>query len=439
MVRQGLVYGITGATVIAALGSSMPADALLPPPPPPPSYSPAQIADMKTHALAGEADVQMNLGRVYQEGLGVPKDYSAAQTWYKMAAGNGVQNGQASYDQITFFITAHAARYKAAMTGDSRAEYLFAVHEPHGATGIENDYPETHWMKLSATQGYREAESSLGDLYFRAYVDREWNPQADAGLDSPSATADLAGAILWLEKAAVQGDTVAQAVLADIYAIDGPTQDAAKTQYWLEQVAASEITYFTLSAVEKLCSLEFTGGLHGHAANEFAQSTRMDITLPPDYAKAFACYTRINTTFGVNSADYQLGYMYRHGLGTAPDDTKALALLTNASQGRYDVIPAQYELAMIYAEGRIVPRDLVKADILLTQAIKAWAPEALPNRAPFEPVPPPWPSDPETQYYERQADDAHRQTAEGWLTDLHQVEQDMTANEKAKAKAILAE
>ncbi len=420
------------------LGSAVPAASTTPMTLPPPSYTAAQITDMTTNALAGNVDLQLNLGRVYQNGYGVPIDYLAAQTWYKMAADNGSAFAMKEYSEVTQFIAEHAARYAAAMTGDAKAQYLFAVHEPHGATNIPGDYPQGYWLKLSAAQGYSDAESNLGDHYFNAYVYRELYPRADAELDSPSAATDLAGAIEWEEKAAVQGDVRAQAIIADIYAINGPTQNPAKARYWLEQVAASEITQFSLPTVEKLCRLEFTGGLHGHAWYAIAQSTRMDITFAPDYAKAFACYTRINTTFERTSYAYQLGYMYRHGLGIMHDDARALALLTDASQGRDDVTPAKYELAMIYAQGKVVPRNLVKADVLLTEAVKAWDPDAFPGPRP-EQVVIPWPGNPdypEGRYYDQQADVAHRKTAEGWLIELRKLEARMTPADKAKAKAI---
>ena len=41
-------------------------------------------------AEKGDADAQYNLGHLYRQGLGVPKDLAQAAWWYAKAAGRGV-------------------------------------------------------------------------------------------------------------------------------------------------------------------------------------------------------------------------------------------------------------------------------------------------------------------------------------------------------------
>ena len=45
-------------------------------------------------AEKGDADAQYNLGHLYRQGLGVPKDLAEAARWYAKAAGRGVPNAQ---------------------------------------------------------------------------------------------------------------------------------------------------------------------------------------------------------------------------------------------------------------------------------------------------------------------------------------------------------
>ncbi len=45
-------------------------------------------------AEGGDADAQYNLGHLYRQGLGVPRDLAEAAKWYGRAAGQGVPNAQ---------------------------------------------------------------------------------------------------------------------------------------------------------------------------------------------------------------------------------------------------------------------------------------------------------------------------------------------------------
>ena len=48
----------------------------------------------------GDADVQYNLGVMYDLGQGVPKDYKIAAKWYKLASEQGHANAQAALGQM---------------------------------------------------------------------------------------------------------------------------------------------------------------------------------------------------------------------------------------------------------------------------------------------------------------------------------------------------
>jgi TPR repeat protein len=47
-------------------------------------------------ANQGNADAQSNLGKWYENGLGVPQDYAAALTWYRKGADQGSARAQLS-------------------------------------------------------------------------------------------------------------------------------------------------------------------------------------------------------------------------------------------------------------------------------------------------------------------------------------------------------
>ena len=56
--------------------------------------SPAEIARLKQEAAAGDASAQTTLGESYFLGTGVPKDYTEAVKWLRLAATQGIANAQ---------------------------------------------------------------------------------------------------------------------------------------------------------------------------------------------------------------------------------------------------------------------------------------------------------------------------------------------------------
>jgi TPR repeat protein len=52
------------------------------------------LAETRTKAEQGDAAAQFNLGLMYRNGEGVPKDYAEAANWYRKAAEQGVAAAQ---------------------------------------------------------------------------------------------------------------------------------------------------------------------------------------------------------------------------------------------------------------------------------------------------------------------------------------------------------
>ena len=88
-------------------------------------------------AERGDANAQRNLGQMYRNGEGVPKDDIEAVRWYKLAA-----------DQ-----------------GDVNAQYNLGVMYGNGV-GVPKDVAEAgRWYKLAAEQGNAGAQFILGLMY----------------------------------------------------------------------------------------------------------------------------------------------------------------------------------------------------------------------------------------------------------------------------------
>src|SRR5437016_5222073 len=90
-------------------------------------------------AAAGQGDAcsQFQLGVMYHEGQGVPRDYKEALRWLHLAASQGNARAQANLGVM----------------------YV-------GAEGVPQDYQEAlKWFRLAADQGDAQAQFGIGDMY----------------------------------------------------------------------------------------------------------------------------------------------------------------------------------------------------------------------------------------------------------------------------------
>ena len=127
--------------------------------------------DTRTLAETGDPAAQYELGVMYQNGEGVPQNYSTAVKWFRMAAEQG----------------------------DSNAQYCLGLKYSVGH-GVPQNYPEAaKWHRKSAEQGYSAAQLSLARMYDRgngvpqnelsAYM---WsNLAANRGLEKAEAYRDV--------------------------------------------------------------------------------------------------------------------------------------------------------------------------------------------------------------------------------------------------------
>lgn len=96
---------------------------------------------MRPLADQGNAVAQYNLGFMYSNGLGVPRDYAEALKWYRRAANQGDDAGQNNVGNI----------YDRGL-------------------GLAQDYAEAiKWYRLAVARGNAKAQINLGFLYFQGY------------------------------------------------------------------------------------------------------------------------------------------------------------------------------------------------------------------------------------------------------------------------------
>lgn len=96
--------------------------------------------DLQMQAAEGNAEAQNNLGALYAEGKGVPKDYAQARQWYEKAAAQG-----------------HA------LAQNNLAELYFA------GLGVQQDYVRAYmWVNIAAVHlkgdEQKQAEANRDDV-----------------------------------------------------------------------------------------------------------------------------------------------------------------------------------------------------------------------------------------------------------------------------------
>ena len=157
--------------------------------------SSANIAELLAKAEAGDAESQVNLGKMYYLGRGVPEDEAQAVSWYR----------------------------KAAQQGDAKAQFELGEMYDFGYGVPEDDAQAVSWYGKAAQQGLAEAQYTLGLMYAKG----EGVPE------------DYTQAVSWYCKAAQQGHVDSQFLLGAMYAEgEGVLQNLVTAYIWANFAAA---------------------------------------------------------------------------------------------------------------------------------------------------------------------------------------------------------
>lgn len=116
-------------------------------------------ADLREQAAQGVAEAQTNLGLLYYDGRGVPRDYTKAREWFEKAAAQGHADAQYNLGMLydfekgvpQNFATAKRWYEQAAMQGHAGAQNnLGALHE--FGHGVKQDSVRAYmWYNVAAS------------------------------------------------------------------------------------------------------------------------------------------------------------------------------------------------------------------------------------------------------------------------------------------------
>lgn len=119
-------------------------------------------------AERGDADAQYNLGQIYKLGRGVPVDMVEAEKWYRLAALQGHDLGEANYGMMLFENGKREAAVpwleRAVAHGEPRAQYLLGVMLFNG-DGVAKNWERAYALMLRASAGGLDAATrTLGQM-----------------------------------------------------------------------------------------------------------------------------------------------------------------------------------------------------------------------------------------------------------------------------------
>jgi TPR repeat protein len=281
-------------------------------------------------AAQGNAVAQHNLGWMYLNGLGVPKDDKQAVKWYRLAAEQG----------------------------DAWAQNYLGVAYENGEGVTKDDKEAIKWYRLAAEQGEAYAQHNLGWMY-----------QNGQGVPK-----DDREAIKWYRLAAEQGQLSAQLKLGDIYKEGrGIAKDDKESVKWYRLAGEQGNIYAQVNVAMAYengrgVSQDYNEAVKwyrlaadkgdGSAENNLGSIYENGRGVTKDHSEAIKWY-RLAAEHGDASAQNNLGSIYEYGRGVPKDYEEAIKWYRlGAEQGNAF---AQNKLGMAYENGQGVPKDYDEA------------------------------------------------------------------------------
>ncbi|KAK8842960.1 hypothetical protein M9Y10_025826 [Tritrichomonas musculus] len=263
--------------------------------------------------------IQFTLGKIYNEGIYVYRDFKEACRYLSLAANQNSVDAQLALADIFFddFDKSNQYYLMAANQNNSDAQYILGARY-YEESSYRNIKKAIYYLTLAANNNHPKAQFVLGSIYYYGKYTIK----------------DIDKAIYYLELAAYNNHPEAHLYLGHIY------------YHRLEKTGEIDkvINHFCVAAENNFSIAQYYLGLIYY---EGIYVTR-DVDLAKNY---FSLAADQNDP----EAQYNLGYIYY----VARDMNKAIKYISLSAKN--NCIEAQYMLGVLYMEGRYVVRDIYKA------------------------------------------------------------------------------
>ncbi len=360
-----------------------------------------QVAACRTAAENGDAEAQYQLGLMYRQGLGVPKNDAQAASWHHLAAEQGHAGARLQLDVLyhTGPDNLEASDFEALMLyrqaaeqGDAAAQSSLGWMYYQGRCVQQNYTKAAVWFHHAAEQGSVSGQYGLGVI----------------SLNGEGVAPDGAEAVAWFQRAAEQGDIWAQLRLSDMYKNGrGIPQDHTLAHMWFviastndnsranpgRRILATPLPPAQVTEAQRLAH-EWMGahaaGVQGGDVADFNTGSESSTWFAGCRSAALSRDRRAAVGYlptgyivldddepqddierqaaeqGDASAQYRLGNRYYYGRGVPQDFAEAVVWYRRAAEQGYS--EAQFILGHMYADGQGVPQDHTLAQMWLTIA-----------------------------------------------------------------------
>jgi TPR repeat protein len=285
------------------------------------------VAQYRAKAEQGSGIDQYQLGVMYRQGLGLPKDNEQALIWLRKAVAR--QDGAAGLANSEIRQIEQegappppappdfdAVRAKAE-SGDAAAQTRLGLLYIDDKSPLKDLTLGANWIRKAAAQGDADAEDAMSDLSF----------------SGNGVARDQAQALGWLRKAAEHGRAESQYALSSFYwtGMFGAPRDFAESVKWLR--AAADQGHVK---AQNLLALAYGNGDRG---------------LPKDPVQAAAWYQKAAEQ-GDATAQFQLAGLYDFGTGVPTDKARALTWYRKAAAQEFALQGlAKKSVAMLEKQG----------------------------------------------------------------------------------------
>jgi uncharacterized protein len=307
--------------------------------------APREIDQLLARAKAGDRDAQLDIGRAYGDGIGVPQSDSLAMKWYRAAAEQG--NATAQNNVGLMFRSGRGAEEnkleaikwyrKAAKQGNPNAMFNLGTVYYNGDGVNVDDIAAYAWFLLAQKVGSMAATDAAKRM--KEEAGRQENSAFERigdmyqkGDDLPQNTSE---AINWYRKAAENGEARMQIKLVNL----------------LFQNQSMTPTYVEIHQLcEKAASSHFAPGV-------YCMGLLYDkgLGVEQDFTKAAKWFNEA-TNLGNGLAAFRLGEMYSKGEGVKQDKISAYFFIRLASSA--DLPEAKQEKERM--EKELTPKEIDK-------------------------------------------------------------------------------
>ena len=319
--------------------------------------------ELRPMAESGDVQAQYQMGVMSAEGLGVEKDVTAAEEWFRRAAAQGSLPAKRSLERLHSAPARVAWQMNAATAADRQVSAKsVGIKKIERATRVENGEPKTKrvsWNVSGTVSSEAPREVPSLETKSQAPVSNEVTWRMNTATNNQSGLSQL-------RQAAEQGDAESQYTYGMTYTYGrGVPEDPTQGAFWLNRAAEqghllAQLNLAQLFMQGRGVSHDELQGLvwyrRAAEAGSIEAQYRMAVVSRNPESPFFDLAQSMHWLQRAAEQEHPealclLGQIYQQGDGVDADLDKARSYYQNAAEKESS--EAQYRLGMLWVDGRV--------------------------------------------------------------------------------------